>query len=129
MLADVRETTGPAARIVLRPDRARVAADGEDVSVVAAEVVDARGRVVPTADHEITFRLSGTGRLLGVGNGDPSSHESDRGPTRRAFNGFCAVIVQSSKDPGVLRVEATAPGLAAATVEITCAAATARPSV
>ncbi|HWJ22760.1 MAG TPA: DUF4982 domain-containing protein, partial [Gemmatimonadaceae bacterium] len=129
VLADVRETTGPAARIVLRPDRARVAADGEDVSVVAAEVVDARGRVVPTADHEITFRLSGTGRLLGVGNGDPSSHESDRGPTRRAFNGFCAVIVQSSKDPGVLRVEATAPGLAAATVEITCAAATARPSV
>ncbi|HET6762710.1 MAG TPA: beta-galactosidase GalA, partial [Longimicrobiaceae bacterium] len=61
VLVDVRETTGPAARVLLVPDRSRIAADGEDVSVVAAQVVDARGRVVPTADHEITFRIAGAG--------------------------------------------------------------------
>jgi len=65
-----RETTGPAARIVLRPDRARIAADGEDVSMVTVEVVDAQGRVVPVAANEVSFKVSGSGRLLGVSNGD-----------------------------------------------------------
>ncbi|HET6763374.1 MAG TPA: hypothetical protein VFH27_06870, partial [Longimicrobiaceae bacterium] len=66
-------------------------------------------------------------RLLGVGNGDPSSHESDRGPARRAFNGLCSAIVQSAREPGTLRVEATSPGLASAVVEIVCTPAPLRP--
>lgn len=126
VLTDARETTGPAARVVLRPDRAQIDADGEDVSVVAVDIVDAQARLVPTALDDVTFSVSGAGRLLGVGNGDPSSHESDRGPARRAFNGHCMAIVQSHGAPGVLRVEATAPGLAPAVAEITCRAATVR---
>jgi beta-galactosidase len=39
---------------------------------------DAQGRFVPTADNEITFELTGPGKIIGVGNGDPSSHEPDR---------------------------------------------------
>ena len=50
-----RETTGAPARIVLRPDRTRISADGEDVSMVAAEVVDGQGRIVSAAASEITF--------------------------------------------------------------------------
>src|SRR5678815_5023557 len=128
VLSRTVETTGPAARILLSADRARIAADGEDVAVITAAVVDAAGRVVPIANGEITFEISGTGRLLGVGNGDPSSHESDRGPKRRAFNGLCAAIVQSARDSGTLRVRATAGALAAGSFEVTCAPATARPS-
>jgi beta-galactosidase len=120
VLTDVRETTGVAARIVLRPDRTAIDADGEDVSVVAVDIVDSAGRVVPTALDMVSFTVSGAGRLLGVGNGDPSSHESDRGPARRAFNGHCMAIVQSARAPGVLRVEAAASGLTPATAEITC---------
>ena len=123
VLTDVRETTGPSARIVLRPDRARIDADGEDVSVVAADIVDSTGRVVPTALDAVTFTVSGAGRLLGVGNGDPSSHESDRGPVRRAFNGHCMAIVQAGREEGTLRIEATGSGLAPAAAEITCRAA------
>jgi beta-galactosidase len=33
---------------------------------------------VPTAGNEITFEISGPGRIIGVGNGDPSSHEPDQ---------------------------------------------------
>ena len=70
-----RETTGAPAKIVLQADRARISADGEDVAVVEVQIVDAQGRIVPTADNEVTFAVTGPGRIIGVGNGDPSSHE------------------------------------------------------
>src|SRR5690349_9682076 len=127
VLVDARETTGPAARIVLRPDRAQIAADGADVAVLAVSVVDAQGRTVPTADDAITFDVTASGRLLGVGNGDPSSHESDVGPSRRAFNGLCMAIVQAGETEGSLRVHASSKGLAPATVDVVCTASP-RPS-
>ena len=126
LLVARRETTGAPARLDLAADRPQIAADGEDVSMITARVLDAQGRVVPVAMNEITFRVSGSGRLLGVGNGDPSSHESDRGPTRHAFNGLCAAIVQSSPAPGVLHVEATAAGLSPASIQVTCTPAPVR---
>jgi beta-galactosidase len=33
--------------------------------------------VVPTANHKVSFELAGPGRIIGVGNGDPSCHEPD----------------------------------------------------
>ncbi len=127
--SDTRETTGAPAALQLAPDRTSIAADGEDLSIVEVRVVDAQGRVVPTAGDQITFVISGAGHLLGVGNGDPSCHESDKEPVRSAFNGRCVAIVQASKAPGELRIDASAPGLAAASAVVTCTAATPRPSV
>jgi beta-galactosidase len=71
------ETTGEPAAIQLVPDRATIQADGEDVSVFTVSAVDAQGRRVPVATNQINFDLSGPGKILGVGNGDPSSHEPD----------------------------------------------------
>jgi beta-galactosidase len=64
-----------------------------------------------------------------VGNGDPSSHESDRADKRRAFNGLAMAIVQAGKQAGEMRVEASSPGLESATVTVVCEAAKARPAV
>jgi beta-galactosidase len=72
------ETAGPPAALRLAVDRAAIAADGEDAAVVAVQVVDARGRLVPTAEPALAFVVEGGGRILGVGNGDPGSHEPDR---------------------------------------------------
>jgi beta-galactosidase len=121
-----RETAGPAAAVVLTPDRASIRADGEDVSVVRVEIVDAQGRGVPDAGHEVSFALSGPGAIIGVGNGDPTSHEPDKASRRRAFNGLCMAIVQASKTPGAVRLSASAPGLQSGSVTIDAAAATAR---
>ena len=71
------ETTGAPAAIQLTPDRSTINADGEDVSVFTVAVTDAQGRVVPVATDLIHFELSGPGKILGVGNGDPSCHEPD----------------------------------------------------
>ena len=71
------ETTGDAAQIQLTPDRKTINADGEDVSVFTVSATDAQGRVVPVAQNKINFAIEGAGKILGVGNGDPSCHEPD----------------------------------------------------
>jgi beta-galactosidase len=83
---DKVETTGAPSALKLSPDRPAIHADGEDVGVVTVAVVDAQGRFVPMADNLVRFELSGPGKILGVGNGDPSCHEPDtyidQAPTR-----------------------------------------------
>jgi beta-galactosidase len=116
-----RVTTGPPTQIVLRADRREMRADGEDVVLVTAEIADSAGVVVPTANHELTFRVEGGGRLLGLGNGDPSSHELDTAGTRHSFNGLCLAVVKSSKSADEIHVEASSPGLTAGTVTLTTA--------
>jgi len=80
------ETTGDPAAIQLAPDRPAIHADGEDVSVIAAQVNDAQNRMVPVATNNITFEISGPGKIIGVGNGDPSSHEPDVYLAQLPFN-------------------------------------------
>ncbi len=72
------ETAGNPVSVVLQPDKTRIHADGDDISVVTVQVTDALGRVVPTASNLIRFSLDGPGQIIGVGNGDPSCHEADR---------------------------------------------------
>lgn len=74
---DKVETAGAAAKVRLTADRSSIQADAEDLSVITVSVTDAQGRIVPTAGNLIDFDLQGPGRILGVGNGDPSCHEPD----------------------------------------------------
>ena len=124
-----RETTGPAAKLVLTADRKEISADGEDVAMFAVEVQDAQGRYMPIADNQVKFRVSGQGKVIGVGNGDPADHESDKGSSRKAFSGLCMALVQSSKAAGNLTVEASSPGLTPASVTISAKAVKLRPQV
>ncbi len=89
-----------------------------DVCVVDAAVIDAAGRVVPTADNEIVFEVQGGGKILGVGNGHPGSHEADQATHRRAFNGLCQAILQMDEEKGVVVVTGRATGLMVGRVEV-----------
>ncbi|MGD1079590.1 MAG: beta-galactosidase GalA [Candidatus Sulfotelmatobacter sp.] len=106
VLVEKRETTGQPESIRLTADRTEINADGEDVAILRVEVLDKEGRAIPTADNMISFKVSGEGALIGVGNGDPNCQESDKAPKRSLFNGLAQVIVQASKTPGTITVEA-----------------------
>ena len=111
---DKVETTGVPVALRLTTDRTTLIADGEDLTMVEADVVDAQGRVVPTADTLVTFQVSGAGRIAGVGNGDPTSHEPDKAFYRHAFNGKCLVIVGAGDKAGGISLSAAASGLTGA---------------
>jgi len=109
-LTEKRETTGEPASIRLTADRMELDADGEDVAVIKVEALDQQGRPVPTAMNALGFKVSGAGVLLGVGNGDPNSHESDKEPKRSLFNGLAQVIVQTTRQAGDIQIEASKDG-------------------
>ena len=110
VLVEKRETTGPAMAIRLTADRMEIDADGEDVAILKVEALDKEGRTVPTANNLIGFKVTGDGVLIGVGNGDPNCQESDKEPKRSLFNGLAQVIVQSTRKPGEIRIEAVKEG-------------------
>ena len=93
------ETTGEPYRIVMTPSKQSLTADDRDALVYNCSVVDKQGREVPDAQNLLHFSISGGAKIIGVGNGDPSSHEADQhaegGWQRHLFNGRCQVIVQS----------------------------------
>jgi beta-galactosidase len=107
MLTEKRETTGPVAALRLSADRNTIDADGEDVTVLKVEALDSAGRPIPTASNMIDLKVTGEGALIGVGNGDPNCQESDKEPKRSLFNGLAQVIVQSTKTPGAIEIEAS----------------------
>ncbi len=111
-------TTGNPAKLALTVDRPLISRRPSDVAHVTVQVLDHEGRVVPTANDEITFALTGAGRILGLDNGQPDSHESYQGPSRRVFDGLALVVVQSSGVPGTLTLSASSPALAGAKMGI-----------
>jgi len=114
----VIRTTGAPTRVALAPDRARIRADGEDLSFVTVTVRDQRGRAVPTAEPIIRFRISGGARIVGVDNGDPFSHTSFQAKQVRLFNGKALVIVRAGRSAGTVTLTAEGAGLASATARI-----------
>ncbi len=109
------ETTGVPVEVVLTPYKTTMLADGKDATVMNVSVVDREGREVPDANNMIYFKVDGDAKIIGVGNGDPSSHEADKCADglwqRSLFNGKCQVIIQSGTKPGIFKVEASARNL------------------
>jgi beta-galactosidase len=75
---EIVETTGEVAKVTMVSDKNTIKGNREDVAMVSVQVTDKKGRVVPTANRNITFDIEGPGKIIGVGNGDPTSHEKDR---------------------------------------------------
>lgn len=123
------ETTGPAVALALDADRNRLRGDGEDCAIIRVSAVDAEGRVVPTAMDGVEFAITGPGKIIGVGNGDPSCHESDKGSRRSLFNGYAQVIVQTTKASGEITLTARAAERKPSILTLNVAPVTPRPAV
>jgi beta-galactosidase len=115
-------TAGAAVALVLSADRDSLHADARDVAHLTVKVVDAAGTLVPRADPLIVFNLQGAGALIGVDNGDPTSHEDFKASQRKAFNGLALALVQTTAQSGEIRVKVTADGLRDAEVVLHVAA-------
>jgi len=111
-------TTGEPAIVSVSVDRNTIRRDRRDVAHVTVDIRDAEGIIVPTSNNQITFEVLGEGRLIGVDNGDPFSHEDYKSNKRNTFNGLCLAIIQSTARAGNISVTASSPGLRTGTVTI-----------
>lgn len=108
---DIVETTSVPAQVALSSDCNTLKADGCDVAVIRVAIKDEKGRVVPTANNLVQFSIEGPGRIIGTGNGNPTSKEPDKASQRMAFNGYCLVLVQSEMKIGEIRLKASSENL------------------
>ena len=128
ILSEQIETTDVPAKVILESDRMELNADGEDVAVITVQLKDKKNRMVPTANNEITFNLSGPGKITGVGNGDPASHDPEQFVTtnsdpkpqwkRKAFNGLAQIIVKTSTQTGQITLTASSEGMVPAILNL-----------
>lgn len=114
IISDSVETTDAPSGLALAPDRAVLAADGADLAWVGVSVVDEKGRRVSTASNMVRFSVAGPGRIIGVGNGDPTSimpFSSGKAQEISTFNGLCMILVQTTGQPGEIQLKAESDGL------------------
>ncbi len=73
----VKTTQSPGA-IKLLPHKNIIKGNYNDISVVTVQVIDKNGLFVPDANIDVEFDITGPAKIIGVGNGDPTSHEPDQ---------------------------------------------------
>lgn len=112
---DSVKTTGSAAKLLLRPDRATLRADGRDLSFITVAIADQEGLTVPRAKNRVTFTLDGPGEIVATDNGDATDLESFQSKERAAFNGLALVVVRTNmNETGQITLKAQSDGLEAA---------------
>ena len=93
-------------------------ADGRDIVVIRAAILDDKNNSVPMAENMINFSIKGEGKIFGVGNGNIASHEANQTTFRKAYSGLCAAIIQSTTSAGEIVLRAESDGLVADSIII-----------
>ena len=112
------ETTGKAIRLIAIPEDNQWLADGTDLMHVRIHAVDSKGRVVPMAQDELHFEVSGNAKIVAVTNGDINSNELNRQNHRKLWNGSAMVILRSGKSPSKITLKTSANGFKTITTKL-----------
>ena len=105
------QTAGAPAAVKLVAEENKLAPGFDHIGFVRAEIVDAKGVLVPDAQTPITVSVGGAGALAAFDNGSPIDHTLFDAPTRDAFNGQALIMVRATGTNGAISVTASAPGL------------------
>lgn len=106
------QTPGIPASIRLTRTTQGESANGYDIAIFEAEVVDAQG--VPCAalqQHPMRFSLQGPGVLAGTSNGSVSYHGPFQSDTVPVYHGYACIYVRSTHAPGTVQVTADLEGV------------------
>jgi len=116
--ADSIKTVGAPAKLVLKPDRTTIDADGNDVSCIEVDICDADNNSIITANNPVQFTMTGPGRSVGIASGDWTSDEPFKATSRKAHKGKVLIVIQSTLIPGTIGLTVTSPGLPPATLAL-----------
>ena len=113
------QTADKPARLRLMADRTQLSADGQDLAFITVELTDARGNVIPLADQQLTFRVTGAGSLQGVANGNMldmdsyGAHVADgrNSAQHRLWKGRAMAVVRTGHKSGKITLNVSGAGL------------------
>jgi beta-galactosidase len=117
--ATVSLTTADEAKTIrLQADRTTLAADGQDLSFITVELVDANGRLNPIAAQQLAVTVKGAATLAAFGNADIKDEDRYCDATHRTWKGRALLVVKSTRKAGSAKVSVTGQGLRPATITI-----------
>jgi len=116
---DSINTAGAATKVLLKPDKTALCADGDDVSNIEVNLVDATNNFIYAATDTVQFTLTGAGRSLGIASGDWSSSEPFKATSRKLYHGRVLIVIQSTTTPGTIGLTVSSGTLAPATLTLT----------
>jgi beta-galactosidase len=116
---DSIKTAGAPAKIMLKPDRTTLYADGSDVSCIEVDILDADNNSIHTASNTIQFTMTGPGRSIGIASGDWSNNEPFKAASRKAYRGKALIVIQSLFTRGTIKLTVSSPGLTPASLTLT----------
>lgn len=111
-------TTNEPSQIKLIADRIAIKADGQDLSYITVELLDEKGNRNPKSENLVKFEAEGPGTIVGIGNANPVSTESNQASERKAWQGRCLVILKSEHQQGKITLKAKAEGMKQADIVI-----------
>ena len=91
--------------------------DGE-ICFVQIDAVDANGVRDPLATNRLSLAVSGPGRIVAVGNGDPKAMESFADPSAHSLFFGKAVVAVRRNGAGRIVLTATAEGLKPSQIKV-----------
>lgn len=108
--SDKVSTSGTLKTLAITPSAEYVLDGCSDSVAFNIAGIDENGFIVPYADNLIEFSCKGA-NIIGVGNGDPNSHEADKADKRRLFNGLCQVIAEQTDGAKSVTITAVSDGI------------------
>ncbi|MDF2869063.1 MAG: lacZ3 [Anaerocolumna sp.] len=108
---DIQGSFGDASRILLKPDKTSMYADGQDLIFVEISMSDISGNPVANANNRVFVEVTGGGRLIGLDNGDSTDYDQYKGSSRRLFNGKLLAIIASKTTAADITVKVSSEGL------------------
>ena len=115
---DSIKTVGTPAKLMVKPDRTTLEADGNDVSCIEVDVCDADNNSIITADNPVQFTMNGPGRSVGIASSDWTSNEPFKETSRKAYKGKVLIVIQSTRVPGTIGLNVSSPGLPPVTLTL-----------
>ena len=116
---DSIKTVGAPAKLVLKPDRTNLYADGNDVSCIEVDILDADNNPIFAANNTLQFTMTGPGKNIGIASGDFMNNEPFKATSRKAYHGKALIVIQSLMNPGTINVTVNSEGLTPATLTLT----------
>ena len=114
---DTLRTPSAPSRIIATAHKTTLNNSGKDAAAIDIYLTDASGSVVHNAANLIKFEAVGDCEIIGVGNGNPNSHEPDKASERLLFAGRCQAIVQANDRAKSASVKVLCDGCDPVTVE------------